>query len=526
MRRAAAVLILGLIGATLPCVAGALANVATSEPEALSPLDPDELAALLADLEALGGILSDEDLAMLVAAQAGERLAVEPAATATGLWLLGADLRQDTAPRLEARLRRDHARVSLGGRLRRQADEQQAVFWVRTAGPAWQVVAGAGSLGHGGGLLTAPLGARSSLDVGASLLPSAPGWRPSLAVTMPERLIGVAMDLAAGSASVQLGSAQDREGRPGHHLRLAAGEGRAVSLGVLGLQRDRARAVGAELRWRRGPWRLNAETCIWRRDRQQEIEQAWLVTAGWRHGRSVAEIQAASSRAGAGMPQARLPASLPGWLGEGWAWRLRGQPLAGVRAGLVGRVGEARDHGGVVGRRQGRHELGAQLAGRWSARGTWELRWRRQEDTRESFDPLQPWLPVALESRRVRSWQFVSVGDAIAGGTGQVTWRRLEEAGRSRQLIGWHWQRSTGTVRWRAGWQSAWGDPLNLVTVSAPISSMIRIRHWGSWDSGLSAGCEGRGRWRWQLGGELRRRSAATGGGLLLESRLQWGRVF
>jgi len=514
-----------LLAAALLAVA--LAAAAVSAGAQTAALDPDELAALLADLEAQGGLLSSDDLALLEATREPDEPAPASAGPAArGQWLLAADLRQTAPPRLEARLRRDDGWLRLGARVRQDEAEKQAIGWAQSGRSLWRMTAGTGSLGHGAGLLTAPLGARASLGIESSLLPPAPGWRPSLAATMPERLEGVDVFLAGSAGSLEAGAARDVERRPVQYARLGWQGGQSVALGVLGLRRDQARAGGVDLRWEQGPWQLAAEVGAWRLQSGQTAQRAWFAAAAWRQRRVRAEFQAAGSRAVAGLPGARRPACLPGWLGDGWAWRLSARPATGYRVGLAGTVGEDREQRQAAGRTRRREVLILSVAGPWSERGTWEVRWRRQDETSLAFDSLQPWLPAHVERRRSRTWLVLLVERPLKVGTGQLAWRRLEEAGQSRDLLGAGWQLTTARVRWRAGWQAAWGDPLDLVTVSVPVSSLVRLRHWGTWENSLLAGCEGRGRWRWQVGGELRRRHRSAGGGLVAECRLQWGAVF
>lgn len=505
----------------------AAAAAASGDPSAL---EADDLAVLLADLEALGGILDSEDITLLE--QALRESAPEPAATSSGLWTAAVDMRPGAALRGDTRVRYGTDRLRLGARWRQGDGSSTGAAWLQGGGRAWRLTGGAGSLAHGNGLLAASLGARSSLGLDASLLPATPGWRPSLATTVPQRLVGIAAYVDGGWLNLQAAAARDRERLAAHHVRLGLQCGRprrrgdGLQLGLLGLRRGAAQAGGLDLRWTRGPWSLAAEAGAWRLQPDQAGAGAWLLAAGWRRRSWLAEFQAASARAAVAMPGAQRPACLSGWLGQGWAWRLSGRPAAAWRVAIAGTAGEDRDPQLAAGRRRARQLLTLAVAGPWSAAGTWEVRWRRLEEARRAWDPAQAWLPAQETGRRLRTWWVLQAGHPAAGGTVQVAWRRLEEAGQARNLMTVSWRRDGRRVRWRAGWQSAWGQPLDLVTVSAPVSSLLRLRHWGTWDSGLQLGVEGRGRWRWQVGGELRRRSEAAGGGLVGEGRLLWGRSF
>lgn len=509
----------------------------TEELEPVEPLavDPDDLAALLADLEAQGGVLEADELAWLVGSvrrPARRARAEVPRDRVTGEVLAGTDWREGAAPRPDARAQVAVDRVLLGGvRWRRDPAGEVTAAWATAGGSWWRLAGGTGSLSSGFGLMAAGLGARSSLDVDASLLPPGSGWRPSLSVTAPQRLQAVVVDLSPGSLFAAGGGvAQDPRGLTARHVQLRAGDPRRTGVLATARQHGASRAGGLDLRAAAGPWLVAAEAATWRLEVTEPAGRALTATAGWRDRRWRIEVQVAAARAAAGMPGAQRPASLPGWDGEGWAGRVSGRTDGGVRLGLLASSGRDRRPDAATGQRRTRHVLGASVGGVWSAwsgaAGAWQLRWRRVDEARHAWDPAQPWLPAALDRQRSRSWLTLRATHDVAGGTAEVSWRRLEEAGQARNVLGARYQRRQAGWRWRGGVMTAWGEPLDLVTVSAPVSSLLRPRHWGHWDSSVWAGCEGTGRWRWQLGGELRRRSAAAGGGVVAEARAQWGRVF
>ena len=106
-------------------------------------------------------------------------------------------------------------------------------------------------------------------------------------------------------------------------------------------------------------------------------------------------------------------------------------------------------------------------------------------------------------------------------GRGSLSWRRLEQDGASRHLLTLRWDRHWPAVRLRLSLRSAWGDPLDLVAVSAPVAGLVRLRHWGAWAQGLGLGLSGGRRWRWRLGLEWRRpadQADAPAGGPSLET--------
>jgi len=190
------------------------------------------------------------------------------------------------------------------------------------------------------------------------------------------------------------------------------------------------------------------------------------------------------------------------------------RPVKGWTASLVHGLAGDRQPDNALGRRRRRSLLALRIRGGRRGGPTWELRLRHSDESRWSWDPFQPWQPATLSSRRLRTWLALGVAVPWAAGDGRLTWRRLEEAGLVRDLLTVQWERRQGDIRWRAAVQMAWGEPLDLVAVTAPVSGLVRLRHWGHWQNGVWLGAEGRGRWHWQLGAELRRRTRAGGGNL------------
>lgn len=321
------------------------------------------------------------------------------------------------------------------------------------------------------------------------------------------------------------GLARDHLGRRAGFVRAGAIRG-GTRLGVMGLRRDLSRGLGADLAWRRGPWRLGAEAAAWWRGPAARAERAWLLSAAWRQERWLAEIQAASSRGVAGLPGAARPACLTGWHGQGWAVRLVSRLVAGWTASLVHGLASDRQPERALGHRRRRSLLAVRIRGGRRGGPTYELRLRRADESRWLWDPVQPWQPASLSRRRLRTWLALAVTVPSAAGDGRLAWRRLEEAGAVRDLLTVRWERRRGVIRWRAAVQMAWGAPLDLVAVTAPVSGLVRLRHWGRWQSGVWLGAEGRGRWRWQLGAEVRRRTHSEGATLGGEVHAALGSAF
>jgi hypothetical protein len=477
-------------------------------------VDPDDLAAMLADLEASGGLLTEADLAAL---------GLPNAPSPRGAWELGLVAGDGAPPRTEIRAARRAARWTFQLRARQRADVAEFRGWVRAAVGELAVIAGGGALAHGAGLLAAPAGRRSSLTADAAMLPPSAGWRPSTATAATVR--GLAATWSSSSLRFGCSTARDGEGRAAGHLRADVDLG-GMRLGAAVLRRGKGGGGGLALDWRRGPWRVAAETARWRGLAAQGEGRAWHVAAGWRGRRWRLEGQAAVSDAPEGLPGSARPACLPGWRGRGWALRLVARPAPRLTVALVHGRGEKRDPDQAAGRRDGRALLGLRVRGRTGAGARWELRLRRLHDEGRRWDPVQPWRPAAVTARRVRSWLTLALTLPARGGEARVTWRWLEEAGESRQLLAAVWSGHPAWGRWRAGLNLAWGAPLDLVAVSAPAPGLVRLRHWGHWQSGLLLGVGGGRRWRWELAGELRRGAPGTDRTRSLEVRAAWGRSF
>jgi len=487
-------------------------------------IDPDDLAAMLADLEAHGGVLTDADLALLPAEPVEPIAPGAPASAGRGYVAFGA--RDQSPAQVRAGLAAQGGHWSFAAAARHGDGGMLGSAWVRGEGSTWRLDGGGGAVAHGAGLLAAPLGARATLGTDTSLLPGAAGWRPSLGATAPERLVGVALGARTSRVEFDASVARDLDGTPAGHLR-AGGHGASASLAALVIRRGDARGASADLRWRGGPWTLAAEAAAWRSAPAAGLERAWLAAGGWRSGRLRVEFQAGSARAATPLPGACRPSCLTGWLGQGWALRLVTRSSDRLHASAVAAVSGDREPESATGRRHARDLLGIAVGGRWGGEdGSWDVRLRRIGETWRGWAVAEPWLPAAEDGRRQRTWLAAQVERPLAVGRGRLAWRRLEEAGQARDLLAATVERAWGSRRWRAGAQFAWGAPLDLVAVSAPVGSFVRLHHWGSWDSSVLMGCEGRGAWSWQIGLELRRRTALAGGGVAGELRTQCGRAF
>jgi len=489
-----------------------LGLILTGTLQAATP-DPDDMAALLSDLEASGGVLTQAEIAGLSSG---------PRPPATGGFFLGYGRRLDGATRLDALLERRGSLLSGRMRWRRDQGGDLVGGWLQVQSGAWQPEGGGGSVRHGFGLLSAPIGARQSLSPESTLLPRTPGWRPSTALTAANGQVGLALDGRLGGQQFLVAVSRDDLGQTTECARVGL-VATGSHLGFMGLKRGQSQGQSLDARWERGPWRVVGEGARWRLDPAGAWQGAWALVVGWSDRRWRAEIQGAATEAAAPLTGALRPACLGSWQAQGWAARLSGRPGSGMHLGMSWCGDRSRDPDRVDRGPLERQQLAVAVSGRWSWGGHWEVRLRRAQHRQRSWDPDQPWLPAAVTSDRLRHWLLLQAELPTERGEVRVSWRRLEEGTEARNLSSIRWQQMLGTVQIRLGLQSAWGDPLDLVSVSAPVRGLIRLRHWGSWDSGILMGIQGQGAWQWELGGEVRR---STLGDLDAEMRASWGRRF
>ena len=483
-------------------------------PDVDAAVDPDELAAMLADLEASGGLLTRDEAALLTGASPGGDV---PRGRIRGHWRVGMTLDPHAPPTGFVDLDAAGAGASARLRLRRRHDGDTAAGWASWTGRGLGLTAGRGSPAMGMGLLAAPTGARSSLSLSSSLAPARSGWRPSTSLGDDALAAGVVLRGEHGHFAGAAAVATDQAGRD---LRWAWGRAGGVDAGVL--QRGEARGGSVVLRRREGPWRIHVEGARWWRDRSAPPERAaagWLTWTGadWN-----VEWQGATSRAASGLPGGVRPACLGGWWADGWALAVRRHRRGRWRWGGLYASGWTADTDRPEGGARNRRVLVEMEVAAPGSTG-WEARVRRQVDTAWRLPDGAPWDPPERTALRQRLWLAGRVWAPWAGGRVTASWRRLEEDGGGRSFVAIQWQTHGRRVRWRAAAQAAWGEPLDLVTVSAATADLVRLQHWGRWRSGLALGAEGRGAWRWQAG-VLVRRPADVDAGLDVEALVGVGR--
>ncbi|MFO7653228.1 MAG: hypothetical protein R6X25_05330 [Candidatus Krumholzibacteriia bacterium] len=174
------------------------------------------------------------------------------------------------------------------------------------------------------------------------------------------------------------------------------------------------------------------------------------------------------------------------------------------------------------------------LAAWWRPAAGWRLDVQatlRQRE-RRVWSEEEPWRPAGTEPEQQQTVELVRVRRRsgpweLRGDLRSVSDRR-ESPARTRRLV-------AAAVRWRgpSGWEivgettSAWGDPVDLLTVWAAAPGRILTRHWGQWRAGWSVGVTRKGSaWRWH-GAVLWRRpepaaQVADERTMVIGSELRW----
>lgn len=437
--------------------------------------------------------------------------------------------------------------------LRARREEDGSVFLAggtAASRGAWAAAIGNLETDHGLGLLSASAGRWRSLSAAAPLARAGLGWSLSGALDAPRAATGLAVQIPVGGGALQL-----VRGAPARPERLAAG-GRAgilharwartgprASVAVLAGRWEEVRGGSACGGWAAGPWCGLFESALWRAQGDEVTQGAAVAGVAWAHERGWRlDLQAAAGWAREPPPHGSLPAVLPGPEGRGWALRAAGPLGRGVLAQALLAEGEAAGVAAASGTpdraRNGRRELAVawRVASGWRA----ELRWTGRAEREIGWRDRSPWLPPAVAAWEERSqlaatvsgargpwrWRLSArtlrqaraaaaggtAGGGEAGGDGAATGAAAAASPAVRRA---HFSCQVdrgGRYGWlaRAAWASAWGEPVDLATISSPWPGLSVPRHWGGWSGETSAGLGWRAR-RWEWGAGLARRWAATG---------------
>lgn len=476
-----------------------LAGSAAGAPplEDLPWLDPEETAALLADLEEAGLVPSDVDLRDLgvVEQPAPDPAVVEARAWPTGSCRLAA---QDDG-RLRASL--DGRAAAIGFRLRARGGtagpaEVGGCAWAD--GPSWAAAAGGVGVYRGLGLLAAGPGRGRTLSVCGSLNAAASGprhWSSADGTTGARGVVGQGR-VGAFTAGAMVGRQAATTTAPAAAENAAWLEYRRGPLAIGGLvepgagERGRSLAVAVDL----VGLQLRAETARWAGLGTAGRAAATAGSVRWGSRKVMIEAQGANAAASAGPRHGARPACLIGW--DGWGWAARGRVGVGPSLALtvLAAAAEDRPTRTLAQDRDMRLNLEIGLAGRAGPRGTWTLRWRRREDTRWHHDDAAPWLPAAnAGDRTTDTWV----------GEGTLTLDRGEVTGALRVVAvdepTGQGRRAVASARWRGPWGPfratiggtwAWGDPVSVATVTTPVAGLAVARAWGAWAAEFYAGAD------------------------------------
>lgn len=454
-------------------------------------LDPEETAALLAELEEAGLAPTDFDLAGLVRPPAPE----VPDSRSRKAWSCQVQTADDGRSR--AALDGRAGPVALRLRMKRGLEVPLQVggsVWLD--GSRLAIGAGGVSVLHGLGLLAAGPGRSRTASISGSLLPGESGPRQWSSADAATGVRGVVAELRAGplTAGVLAGRRQPSTADASTDDRAAwvalHRDGLSVSALISPGQTERGRSFA--LAASRGELELRAETTVWRADAGSAAATA--VALRWRRRGLALETLAAMAAAPAGPRSGCRPACLIGWDGQGWAARGRlalGKALTGT---VLAAVAEDRPGRTTARDRDVRHTIEAGVNGRTPAGGTWALRWRRREDLRWVHDPATPWRPAAQEATEATDTYVAEAmvplpGSQLAGAIRSVA-RGGGTAGGRRTVGSLVWRGPWGPLRATAGGSWAWGDGATVATVTTPVAGLAVPRSWSQWSAEVHAGAD------------------------------------
>lgn len=554
--------------ASAPSTAAVSAAADSAGPETVLVDDPDRAVelrdAVPADLWAADG-LERGLLGMPPEAPAPPRRAGGPAAVAPRqlldregraaaagrgrLTLYGALGARGVGP-TSGRASWDDGVVSVLLRARREEDGSVLLAGGAAASRgAWAAAIGNVETDHGLGLLSASAGRWRSLSAAAPLARAGLGWSLSGALDAPRAVAGLAVQIPVGGGALQLvRGASARPERPAAlaraeilHARWAR-EGPRASVAVLVGSWEEVRGGSVCGGWAAGPWSGLFESALWRAPGEEVTQGAAVAGVAWAHERGWRlDLQAAAGWAREAPPHGSRPAVLPAPEGRGWAVRAAGPFSRGVVAQALLAEGEATSVAAASGTPERARNGQRELAVVWRAGDGWraELRWTGRAEREIGWRNRSPWLPPAAAAWEERS----QLAATVSGARGPWRWRLSartlrqarvaaagengggSEAGGDGTAAGAAAAASPAVRRahfscqvdrggrhgWlvRLAWGSAWGEPIDLATISSPWPGLSVPRHWGGWSGETSAGLGWRAR-RWEWGVALARRWAAA----------------
>ncbi|MEZ4387660.1 MAG: hypothetical protein R3D98_08795 [Candidatus Krumholzibacteriia bacterium] len=478
-----------LPGAMLVVLAAAPALAQTPADTTLADVD---LAAALDEVAAAGGVADPAEL---------------PAMDPFWRWPSGemmVDVRGGAAgvERTRGGVELEARPVRLAGRWQRTDAGTAVAGWFVADRGGWSAGMGHGGLQHGVGLVSAAPGGRSSLDAGSSLLAPRQGWRGTLSEASTGGWQAIWARGERGPLAVLAADGRDQDGRPVSLQRLAW-SGRGIDLAVLRTRRDGRRATSLSFLQAGHGWRVVGEAAAWSGHGSAAVVTAMVDQGAWR-----GELQVALSRVTASPAGGLRPATLLGWRGRGWTLRWQRKVRhAVVLEGLV-TWSRARDLDAAAADERERLRADLIWSGALPGRGRWHLRGRLDQERQWRWQAAEPWSPPAVMAVMPRWWLTAGGDLPLAGGELRLSWRLSQKDRQARHLLSGQWSADHGAIRLRAGWQTAWGPPVDLVSLSVPVPGFYVVQHWGDWRSGAWLGLAGRGRWGWQLAVVARRPTA------------------
>jgi len=387
---------------------------------------------------------------------------------------------------------------SARGRWRRNADQKNVTAF--TAGlktGSLNVQLGGVGMSVGYGLLISSPGRSGGLAAGQSL-PSQANRIRGWATTPGKRsVVGVGMTWRS-----------EHWGLMGMHGRLGdAGEGTQLSavfverqLGVVKTGMSLARVdgqLGASCsgQWQKSRHRFGFEWVLWEGTDRKTHHGVWLIS--WKMTRILGwamEVQWSASNGSDGPATGIRPGVLDAWNGAGWAIRISSPSVKSWRLKVLLAESGGKDWVGPH-QSQTRGFFDVKIQGRPVPGWEFSSRWHQRIRTWDAWSETYPWLP----SQRVKEDRRQGLGLDLKS-TGRKRGWVFSLRSLSRQGAATNGRRSLASVRHRIKWgrntsflfsfQTAWGDPVDLVSAINPVAGLLLPRHWGHWSSEILAGME------------------------------------
>ncbi len=247
--------------------------------------------------------------------------------------------------------------------------------------------------------------------------------------------------------------------------------------------------------WDKGPHQMGFEVMGWKSPGFPGYHGDWLVS--WRTRFSKATeltAQWVASNSNLGPKSGARSPILGAWGGAGWAFRLVRKLVPGWRLKSLWSENQGVDWQGPHRKQKGMF-VDLLLEGTPHPGWNFLARWHQRTRSRQAWSEFYPWLPPALVARDERSgfslrlkvkgdsssWSY-SLRNLQRKGTASPGSRFLAALGNRRRL--------SRILGMKLSFQTAWGDPIDLVGAVNPLQGLVLPRHWGHWSTEMLLGLD------------------------------------